>query len=219
MVIEITGTTGGQSPYDVFLCNTGGTSCFYVSGNTNIPPSIIIDTENYFPTEETLLLRLIDTNGCVFDEIQDCTSGATGTCVCNEYEIKWGHPGIISVSYDPCCPSGETITQNVSFPTTFLFSSSTTPNIISGFGGVVSLVGDICPCEETTTYYCTTVNVLIPSTISWLDSNNNPQSQFISSGFYDLLCTQSGSVSSDNGPESFIISLGTLCVDDSLCIT
>ena len=69
MTIEITGTTGGQSPYDIFLCNTGGTSCFYISGNTNIPPSIIIDSDNYFPNEDSLLLRIIDTNGCVFDEI------------------------------------------------------------------------------------------------------------------------------------------------------
>jgi hypothetical protein len=147
MVIEITGVTSGQSPYDIFLCNTGGTSCFFVSGNTNIPPSVIIDSENYFPNEEVLLVRLIDTNGCVYDEIQDCSSGSTGTCVCSEYKVKWGHPGVISFSYDPCCPSGSTITTTVTYPTEFFFSSSTTPNVIAGFGGIIVDLGDLCPCS------------------------------------------------------------------------
>ena len=147
MIIEITGVTSGQSPYDIFLCNTGGTSCFFVSGNTYIPPNVYIDTENYFPGEETLLVRLIDTNGCVHDEIQDCTSGSTGSCVCREYTIIWGHPGIITFSYDPCCPSGTTTTTTVNFPNPFLFSSSTTPNLISGFGGIIQDLGDICPCS------------------------------------------------------------------------
>lgn len=146
MLIEITGVTSGQSPYDIFLCNTGGTSCFFVSGNTFIPPSINIDTQNYFPSEDTLLVRLIDTNGCVYDEIQDCSSGSTGSCVCNEYNIVWGHPGLITFSYDPCCPSGTTTTTTVNFPTPFTFSSSTTPNLIAGFGGIIQNLGDICPC-------------------------------------------------------------------------
>jgi hypothetical protein len=146
MLIEITGTTGGQSPYDVFLCNTGGTSCFYISGNTNIPPSIIIDSDNYFPNEDSLLLRIIDTNGCVFDEIENCGSGSTGTCVCNEYNIKWVIPGILSFTYNPCCPSGATVTQTIAYPTPLTFSSSTTPNVISGTGDYIILLGDICPC-------------------------------------------------------------------------
>jgi len=146
MIIEITGVTSGQSPYDIFLCNTGGTSCFFVSGNCSIPPSVIIDSDNYFPSEETLLLRLIDTNGCVHDEIQNCLTGYTGTCVCSEYKVKWGHPGVISFSYNPCCPSGSTITTTVSYPTEFFFSSSTTPNVISSFGGIISELGNLCPC-------------------------------------------------------------------------
>jgi len=146
MLIEITGTTGGLSPYDVFLCNTGGTNCFFISGNTNIPPSIFIDTENYFPSEETLLLRFIDTNGCIFEEIQNCSSGSTGTCVCKEYVVNIGHPIPVTFSYEPCCPSGTTVIQNLFLPINFTFSSSTAPNIISGAPGVISLVRDICPC-------------------------------------------------------------------------
>jgi len=65
MIIEITGTTSGQSPYDVFLCDPTNTGCFFVSGNTFIPPNVIIQTENYFPGEQILYIRLLDTNGCL----------------------------------------------------------------------------------------------------------------------------------------------------------
>jgi hypothetical protein len=34
----------------------------------------------------------------------------------------------------------------INFPTPFTFSSSTTPNIIAGFGGIISEIGDLCPC-------------------------------------------------------------------------
>ena len=146
MLIEISGVTGGQSPYDIFLCTTANTSCFFISGNTFIPPNIIINSEDYFPNEEVLLLRLIDTNGCVHDEIQNCSSGSTGTCVCREYNLIWGHPGLITFTYDPCCPSGATTMTTINFPTPFTFSSSTTPNIIAGFGGYISEIGDLCPC-------------------------------------------------------------------------
>lgn len=146
MIIEITGVTSGQSPYDIFLCDSGGTGCFFISGNTNIPPSIVFDTENYFPNVEKLLLKIVDTNGCIFQEIQDCTSGSTGTCVCREYQLVWGHPGIISFEYSPCCPSGATITQTLSFPTPLIFSSSTTPNVLSRTNGIIQDLGDICPC-------------------------------------------------------------------------
>ena len=72
MIIEITGVTSGQSPYDVFLCNTGNTSCFFVSGTTFIPPVVIINAQKYFPNENTLLVKLIDTNGCIHQEVFNC---------------------------------------------------------------------------------------------------------------------------------------------------
>lgn len=146
MVIEITGVTSGQSPYDVFLCNTGGTSCFFISGNTYIPPTIYIDTDDYFPNEDKLLVKIVDTNGCVFEEIQDCSTPPT-PCDCKQYQVVWGIPGIISFSYDPCCPSGSTINSTEFYPTSVIFSSSTTPIIISSSVGVtiVDTLG-ICGC-------------------------------------------------------------------------
>lgn len=147
MLIKITGTTGSQPPYDVYLCNTGGTSCFFISGNTNIPPEIEINTDDYFTGEEKLLIRTIDSNGCIFEEIQNCSSGTTGTCVCNEYEVYIGHPYPLSFSYEPCCPSGTTVIQNLFLPVKFTFSSSTAPNIITGNPGLIRIIGDLCPCS------------------------------------------------------------------------
>jgi hypothetical protein len=68
MIIEITGVTSGQSPYDVYLCDITNTSCFYVSGNTLIPPSVIINTDDYFPYENAVYLKIIDSSGCIFND-------------------------------------------------------------------------------------------------------------------------------------------------------
>jgi hypothetical protein len=65
MIINISGVTSGQAPYDVYICDETNTSCFYVSGLTNIPPSVVFDTEDFFPFEQVLNVKIIDTNGCV----------------------------------------------------------------------------------------------------------------------------------------------------------
>lgn len=66
MIVEITGTTGGLSPYDIFLCNPTNVNCFYISGITSIPATVIIDTENYFPNEGALYIKIVDANGCIY---------------------------------------------------------------------------------------------------------------------------------------------------------
>jgi hypothetical protein len=72
MIVEITGVTSGQAPYDIFICDSTNTSCFFVSGNTSVPPSVVFDTDNFFPYEQTLYVRLIDTNGCVTNNFLVC---------------------------------------------------------------------------------------------------------------------------------------------------
>lgn len=72
MNIEITGVTSGQAPYDVYICDATNTSCFYVSGTTFIPPSVIFDTDIYFPYEQVLYVKVIDTNGCIANNFLIC---------------------------------------------------------------------------------------------------------------------------------------------------
>ena len=74
MIIQITGVTSGLSPYDVFICDPSNTSCFYVSGVTSIPPSVIINSESFFPSETTIYIRIIDANGCILETQFDCGS-------------------------------------------------------------------------------------------------------------------------------------------------
>lgn len=75
MVVQITGSTIAQSPFDVFLCDATNTSCFYVSGLTYLTPVVIFDTNNYFPNENVLYLKIIDTYGCEFTEQLNCGEG------------------------------------------------------------------------------------------------------------------------------------------------
>jgi len=79
MIIDITGVTSGTSPYDIYLCDWTLTSCFYVSGVTSIPPTIHIDSDNYFPNLDLLQIKIIDGAGCVFIEPQPCTVIPTPT--------------------------------------------------------------------------------------------------------------------------------------------
>ena len=72
MNVEITGVTSGQPPYDIFICDSTNTSCFFVSGSTFIPPNIIFDTDDFFPNENYLYLRIVDTNGCVYSTVINC---------------------------------------------------------------------------------------------------------------------------------------------------
>lgn len=74
MVIEITGVTSGTPPYDVFICDGTNTSCFLVSGNTNIPPTVEIESNLYFPNEQIVFVRVIDVYGCTLSEQIVCGS-------------------------------------------------------------------------------------------------------------------------------------------------
>jgi hypothetical protein len=79
MIIQITGVTSGTSPYDVFLCDTGYTSCFLISGSCQIPPTVVVNTDYFFPNYYYVGLKLVDTNGCIFTQNQVCIPAPTPT--------------------------------------------------------------------------------------------------------------------------------------------
>ncbi len=60
MLITITGITSGSSPYNIYICDSNNTACFYVSGVTSIPPSVVIDTDNFFPNAPAVYLKILD---------------------------------------------------------------------------------------------------------------------------------------------------------------
>jgi hypothetical protein len=74
----------GQSPFDIYVCQTGGTSCFYMTTISSVPYTFNIPAP--YDNLSTYMLKVIDTNGCVISGISnvipctplDCTlSGGT----------------------------------------------------------------------------------------------------------------------------------------------
>lgn len=72
MIIQITGVTSGTSPYNIYICDSNNIGCFFVSGVTTIPPSVTIDTENYFPNAQAVYIKIIDGSICEKLYLQEC---------------------------------------------------------------------------------------------------------------------------------------------------
>ena len=64
-IYNITGT----SPYDIYICQSGGTGCFYIEtlfgGSTNfiIPPP--------YDQSSSYMVKVIDANGCVISGVKN----------------------------------------------------------------------------------------------------------------------------------------------------
>jgi hypothetical protein len=171
MIIQITGVTSGTSPYDVFLCNWDLSSCFYISGYTNIPPTVYIDSDNYFPNLELLQIKIIDGAGCVFVDPQACIATPTPTPTstptptpsptptvtptptpsptpipCYSYRISNSSDGMIQVNFTPCCGESQTSPYSLSGGNIITVCSSTLPTTSSVIYGSVVLLGACSSC-------------------------------------------------------------------------
>ena len=64
MVIQVTiDSITGQSPYDIYICQTGGTSCFYMTTISSVPYTFDIPAP--YNTSSAYMLKVIDNLGCV----------------------------------------------------------------------------------------------------------------------------------------------------------
>jgi len=57
--VDINAITG-QSPYDVYICQSGGTDCFYIDRITTIPYSFIVPSP--YDKSYSYMLKIIDGN-------------------------------------------------------------------------------------------------------------------------------------------------------------
>jgi hypothetical protein len=74
MALQVTiNSITGQSPYDVYICQTGGTGCYYMTTITSAP--YIFDIPAPYDTSSSYMLKLIDDNGCII-------SGNTAVTAC-----------------------------------------------------------------------------------------------------------------------------------------
>lgn len=62
--VVISGLTG-TSPYDVYICQNDGTSCFYIDriNSSNIPYTF--DIPEPYNNSSSYLLKVIDNNNCI----------------------------------------------------------------------------------------------------------------------------------------------------------
>ena len=68
-------TITGQSPYDIYICQTGGTGCFYMATITSAP--YVFDIPAPYNTSDAYMLKIIDDNGCVItgiSSVEPCVS-------------------------------------------------------------------------------------------------------------------------------------------------
>lgn len=68
MAVQVTiNSITGQSPYDVYICQSNGTGCFYISTITSLP--YVFDIPEPYNTSTSYQLKVIDSNNCVITGI------------------------------------------------------------------------------------------------------------------------------------------------------
>jgi hypothetical protein len=73
MAVQVTidGITG-QTPYDIYICQSDGTACFYVTTTSTIPYVFDIPAPN--DTSLSYMLKIKDGQGCTFNAIANVIS-------------------------------------------------------------------------------------------------------------------------------------------------
>lgn len=72
MALQVTiNSITGQSPYDVYICQTGGTGCFYISTISSAP--YVFDIPPPYDSSTAYMLKIIDNIGCAITGIETVT--------------------------------------------------------------------------------------------------------------------------------------------------
>jgi hypothetical protein len=68
MSLQVTiNSISGQTPYDVFICQSSGVGCIYISRIENAPYSFNIPSP--YDNESEYMLKLIDSNNCIISGV------------------------------------------------------------------------------------------------------------------------------------------------------
>jgi hypothetical protein len=57
----------GQSPYNVFVCQPDGSSCFYITTISSVP--YVFDIPSPYNTSSAYMLKLIDNQNCIISGV------------------------------------------------------------------------------------------------------------------------------------------------------
>ena len=73
MAVQVTiDSITGQTPYDIYICQSDGTACFYVTTTSTIPYVFNIQAPN--DTSLSYMLKIKDGQGCTFNAIANVIS-------------------------------------------------------------------------------------------------------------------------------------------------
>jgi len=62
VLVTINSVTG-HTPYDVYICQSNGSNCFYMTTTSTIP--YVFDIPAPYNTSPSYMLKVIDSNNCV----------------------------------------------------------------------------------------------------------------------------------------------------------
>jgi len=63
MAVQVTiNSITGQSPYDIYICQSNGSGCFYVTTITTTP--YVFDIPSPYDTSSSYMLKVVDDNNC-----------------------------------------------------------------------------------------------------------------------------------------------------------
>ena len=73
MAVQVTiDSITGQTPYDIYICLSDGTGCFYITTTSTIPYVFDIPAPN--DTSLSYMLKIKDGQGCTFNAISNVIS-------------------------------------------------------------------------------------------------------------------------------------------------
>jgi hypothetical protein len=66
--VTINGITG-QSPFDIYICQSNGSGCFYVTTITSTP--YVFDIPEPYDTSTSYQLQVVDGNNCIITGVEN----------------------------------------------------------------------------------------------------------------------------------------------------
>jgi hypothetical protein len=69
MAVQVTiNSITGQSPYDVYICQSNGGGCFYITTITTT--SYVFDIPSPYDTSSSYMLKVVDANNCIISGVE-----------------------------------------------------------------------------------------------------------------------------------------------------
>lgn len=70
MAVQVTiEAIAGTSPFDVYICQSNGSGCFYIATITTTP--YVFDIPSPYDTSSSYMVKVIDANNCTISGVED----------------------------------------------------------------------------------------------------------------------------------------------------